>query len=239
MNRSLAKPVKIVSVSERNKTIFMKKEINWDEEILTPAEKEALENYRKNNVPVFGAPIVIESEQQLRDLGLTWEQCRTWHVGPVALFVHLTPSDEETAKFLINEFRRDHRDASRDSRCVVSNKHGRLIRCPENNCCSACPFPECKEKCGAYEISWEQLVEDGGEAEGADTSAMDSYWGEIYVSEIGKKLDRVNPIITEVFMMKIFDELTTKEIAERLGISVRNVTYYYGRAKEIVRRYMV
>lgn len=75
-------------------------------------------------------------------MGLTWEQCRTWYFGTKRVVVHLTPSDEQTYRFLRDELRAKHRNEYRERRCMILGKLKPLIPCPEKNSYKNCPYPQ-------------------------------------------------------------------------------------------------
>ena len=104
---------------------------------LTPSEQSAFNELKSKGVKIYAAPIEIAKDkddrrQQLQSLGITHEQCRTWRIGTEQVLVHLTPSDEETYRFLLNELRRKHRNSYRESRCQVPGTLKPLIRCPDS-----------------------------------------------------------------------------------------------------------
>lgn len=88
---------------------------------------------------------------------ITREKVRLWHIGSETVKVYLTPSDEQTYRFLVKELRAKHRDGVRKSRCMVIGKRGKPIRCDERNRCSDCPFGRTPENREPQEISWDEL----------------------------------------------------------------------------------
>ena len=142
----------------------MAKEIVW--ESLTPEEARTLANLKNRGVEVFAAPILIEENEESRkrqfaSLGITWAQVRTWRIGSEQVKVHLIPADEATYKMLLGNLRAEHRDKYRERRCLILGKLKPLIRCPECNCCTECPYPESRDKHKANNLSWEELNENG------------------------------------------------------------------------------
>ena len=191
----------------------MAKEIKW--ECLTSDEAKTLNELRNNGKEVYAAPIEIEHSEQLVSLGISWRQCRTWLIGNERITVHLTPADEGTYRFLLRELYARHRDNYRQNRCMVPGKT-RLIRCPESNSCSNCPFPGCRDHRQPNVISWD---------------AKRQY------EELRERMVREDPLIAEVFELKEGDGLSVKEIADRLGLTNRQVYYYLKKAMGIGRKY--
>ncbi len=213
----------------------MAKEIVWDS--LTPTEAQTLADLQASGKKIFAAPIEIEHREQLETLGINWSQCRTWRIGSEKVTVHLTPTDEQTYIFLLGELRAKHRNAYRDRRCKIPGKrHVTLIRCPECNKCAACPFPEYRDKHEPDIISRDAMLEAGYEGEG-DARMMDQLQAKLEYEDIEKLMNKENPLISQVFRLKVVDGLSADEIAEELGIKKRNVYYYLDRAKAIGQKY--
>ena len=208
----------------------MAKEIKWESVTLTSDEVRTLNELRNQGKEVYAAPIEIEHGDQLESLGISWSQCRTWYIGNERITVHLTPSDEETYRFLLGELRARHRDEYRNSRCMVPGKY-RLIRCPECNSCRRCPFPEYRDQRQPTVISWDEGIEtqSRGMAELQDA--------EMLYEEIRELMIREDPLIAEVFELKEGDGLSVKEIADRLGLTNRQVYYYLKKAMDIGQKY--
>ena len=208
----------------------MAKEIKWENVTLTSDEVRTLNELRNQGKEVYAAPIEIEHGDQLESLGISWSQCRTWYIGNERITVHLTPSDEETYRFLLGELRVRHRDDYRNSRCMVPGKY-RLIHCPECNSCRRCPFPEYRDQRQPTVISWDE----GIECESRRTAEL--YEAKVQYDEIRELMIREDPLIAQVFEMKEGTGMSVKEIADRLGLSTRQVYYYLQKAQDIGRKY--
>lgn len=208
----------------------MAKEIKWENVPLTSDEKRTLNELRNNGKEVYAAPIEIEHSSQLESLGISWSQCRTWYIGNERITVHLTPSDEETYRFLLGELRARHRDEYRNSRCMVPGKY-RLIRCPECNSCRRCPFPEYRDQRQSTVISWEEGIES------ENREMADLYEAKVQYDEIRELMIREDPLIAQVFELKEGSGMTVKEIADWLGLTTRQVYYYLQKAQDIGRKY--
>lgn len=205
----------------------MAKEIKW--ECLTSDEAKTLNELRNNGKEVYAAPIEIEHSEQLVSLGISWRQCRTWLIGNERITVHLTPADEDTYSFLLGELYARHRDSYRQNRCMVPGKT-RLIRCPESNSCSNCPFPGCRDHRQPNVISWDE----GIESESREMAEL--YEAKVQYDEIRELMIREDPLIAKVFEMKAGAGMTVKEIAELLQITSRQVYYYLQKAQDIGRK---
>src|SRR5574344_1535696 len=190
----------------------MAKEIKW--ECLTSDEAKTLNELRNNGKEVYAAPIEIEHSEQLVSLGISWRQCRTWYIGNERITVHLTPSDEETYRFLLGELRARHRNDYRNSRCMIPGKY-HLIRCPECNSCRRCPFPEYRDQRQPTVISWDEGIES------QSREIADLYEAKVQYEEIRELMIQEDPLIAQVFELKEGSGMTVKEIAEILQITSR------------------
>ena len=199
-------------------------------------EIEQATQFVKDGCVNYYAPIEIEHSGQLETLNITWNDCRTWHIGSERVTVYLCPADEATYRFLLGELRRKHRNGYRAGRCMVEGKLKPLIRCPESNKCSACPYGRKPEDREANIISWDGLIESGYEGE-ADNRMVEQLQAKLEYDEIRTLMDSKNPIIAQVFEMKERDGFSVSEIADRLHIKPRNVYYYLDRAKAIGKKY--
>ena len=208
----------------------MAKEIKWENVPLTSDEKRTLNELRNNGKEVYAAPIEIEHSSQLESLGISWSQCRTWYIGNERITVHLTPSDEETYRFLLGELRARHRNDYRNSRCMIPGKY-HLIRCPECNSCRRCPFPEYRDQRQPTVISWDEGIES------ESREMADLYEAKVQYEELRERMVREDPLIAQVFELKEGSGMTVREIAEILQITSRQVYYYLQKAKEIGRKY--
>ncbi len=168
---------------------------------------------------VFMAPVEIELWEQTENLFTTREKVRLWHIGSETVKVYLTPSDEQTYRFLVKELRAKHRDGVRKSRCMVIGKRGKPIRCDERNRCSECPFGRSPENREPQEISWDEL--EGFEAESYDTTA-DEVMARLGRQALIEKLKAVDPRLATVFQMQQ-EGYDVPDIMTELNLSQRRV----------------
>ena len=209
-------------------------EIKWEN--LTPTEAATLATLRKSGKKICAAPVEIEHRGQLETLGITWEQMRTWHIGSEPVKVHLTPADEDTAKYLLSELRARHRDEYRARRCMIPGKRNHLIRCPEDNRCAKCPHPKSRDQHEANVLSWDALIGDGYE-EISTKSGIGAVEAKMSLEAVFNALDAKNPKYKQAFLMKEFCEMSVAEIAEAMHDTKRNIYYYLAEAKKIGGQY--
>ena len=198
----------------------MAKEIKW--ECLTSDEAKTLNELRNNGKEVYAAPIEIEHSEQLVSLGISWRQCRTWLIGNERITVHLTPADEDTYSFLLGELYARHRDSYRQNRCMVPGKT-RLIRCPESNSCSNCPFPGCRDHRQPNVISWDEVIENEQHRE--EPVLAELFEAKRQYEELRERMVREDPLIAEVFTRYHTYDYDAPEISAELGIDKRKVYY--------------
>ena len=111
--------------------------------------KQVKGNYTQNpnrlQKEFFIACEVFRNEREQRESGFPGENCRyvSFPSGKRALVgfikTKIKPS-EALIKDLWNSINRQLNEWYRNSRCQIPGKHGILIRCPDSNKCSDCPF---------------------------------------------------------------------------------------------------
>ena len=221
----------------------MAKEINYteydfttNEERFTPEELRTLTRLIREGTRVFLAPIEILSKDQFEALCITREQCRTWYIGSEKVLVHLTPADEQTFKFLLNELRAKHRKGFRSVRCMIPGKQKALICCPDHFKCSDCPFGRKPEDRDPNEISWDEFTENGLEPD-HDDRTIERLHAKLEYDEIRHRMVAEDPNIALAFEMKERDGMTVAEIANALGVTARQVYYLIQKVKTIGAEY--
>ncbi len=218
----------------------MAREIIWER--LTPTEAQTLAELNASGIEVYAAPIEIEEKKedrkaQFKSLGITQDDCKTWHIGSKKVLVHLTPARKEIYDYMLNELRSKYRDEYRSRRCQVPGKRkGILIICMECNRCRECPFPEYRDQHKARVVSRDEMLESGYEGE-ADTRMIEQLEARLQYEEIREKINKENPLIIQVFEMKERDGLSNEEIAAALGITKRQTYYLYSKALAIGHKY--
>lgn len=207
-----------------------------DLEDLTEEEVLTLQKLIDAGIEVYPAPLEIESKEQLKDLGLTWDQCKEWDIMTEKVTVHVSPADKATADMLLKDLRNKYRRAYRVDRCKIPGKKKALIRCPECNSCKDCPYPQYRDNRQPDNISWDGLIDTGyEEAQEND----DLHLAEIrsLLNSVSAEISSVNPKFTEAITLKEFYGYSVKEIAEIMGDTPRNIYFYIAKAKEIGEQY--
>lgn len=212
-----------------------KSTISWDQDRLTLSEKETLQELIDKGAEIYAAPIEIEHKGQLETLGITYSECRTWHIGSERFIVHLTPADKATYDYQLGELRKKHRDAYRKHRCKIPGTLKPLIPCPECNSCANCPFPEYRDQHQPDNISWDGLIDSGYE-EVSNTDEIRLANIRVMLESVSAEISAVNPKFTAAITLKEFYGFTVPEIADMMEDSERNVYYYIAQAKEIGKK---
>ena len=186
----------------------MSKQIVWKG--LTPTESRTLEELERAGVEIFEAPIEIESADQLHAMGLTWEQCRTWYFGTKRVVVHLTPSDEQTYRFLRDELRAKHRNEYRERRCMIPGKLKPLIPCPEKNSCKNCPYPQHRDN-QLPDLCWDDYATTFSEVAQPDPE-FQRMADRATIADVIKAISAQNPKFAQAIVLKEYYGLSVAEI---------------------------
>lgn len=176
------------------------------------------------NNEIYYAPIIIEDEEQFGTLGISKEDCEYKRIGPKKVQVYQVQASREVSTFLSNSYRAEFRSEVRSQRCMVPGKHKPLILCPLKNKCSACPYVKVPNT-----IALDEEVEDINcyEMQTDDYQEVDA---------IMRLLYRKNPVFPTI-VEKLADGWKPSQIAQYLGISGRQLTYYRDVIKAIGKEY--
>lgn len=203
---------------------------------LTKEEVRTLKKLIADGIEPQAAPIEIESKEQLKALGLTWDQCKRWDIMTEKITIHVSPADKETADMLLKDLRNKYRKAYRVDRCKIPGKKKVLIRCPECNSCKECPYPQYRDNRQPDNLSWDALIDTGyDEAQHTDDIHLSDI--KSLLEAVTAEISAVNPKFTEAITLKEFYGYSVKEIAEKMHDTERNIYYYIAQAKEIGAAY--
>lgn len=158
-------------------------------------------------------------------------------IGSEQVLVHLTPADEATYRFLLNELRSKHRKGYRSVRCMVPGRQKPLIRCPDTNKCSDCPYGRKPEDRDPNEISWDGLIEAGTEPKITDHTTPQAET-ELMYKELLDLMAREDPDIAKAYNWREHLGFDVKEIANKLQLSDRQVRYLLQKAETIRVKYI-
>ena len=192
----------------------------------------------ENGEILYYAPIEIKDKEDLNNYGITWDDCKTLHFGKSdRVTVYYFPTTSKAfADSQWAELNTQHSRSYRSVRCQVPGKRKKLISCPDTNRCSACPYGRKIEERKANVISWDDLIETGYEEQTNDKElAARLAW--IEFEKVKKWMDAKDPNIARAIVLKEMQGYEVPEIAQKLGITERQVYYYLQQAKAIGKKY--
>lgn len=176
------------------------------------------------------APIEYDGPDMLAVFGITKEDLIPYVVGTKRILVYPIEAPEEICRDKLRELRQKYSKRSREDRCLVRGKSGRLIVCPEENKCSACPFGNGERL--PQVVSTDALYEAGMELEAPGTDELDRLNWELFL----EYLQRMNPQCYEVLGMKL-EGATVAEISRELGVPYHVVRYLSDKIRGIAADY--
>lgn len=188
---------------------------------------------------VYDPPIRIVSQEDLRNYGITWDDCETLYVGgiePMKVYMYET-DDPKLADTFWKEINVEHHRNCWSTRCFVPGTLKPLIVYPECNKCSECPYGKKNEYRQPRVINYddpEELMNNEGE----EFSEMNEAESEMFYGELIAAMNRKNPLIAEVFVRFHTYDLSAPEIAAELGIDKRTVYYLKEQGEQIRDRLM-
>ncbi len=182
---------------------------------------------------VYYVPVeVFKNERERWERGFPSENCRYVPFGPnkkvlVGYVKAPTEPDETVVKELRSFINKQLNEWHRNTRCQVPNKHGILIRCPDCNKCSACPFgvkPEARQLTVVNYGEPEELT--GGISEMDDTeTGMD-------LEVISKEINSKDPKAGRVFDLCARQGYSLDDIAMMEGLTERQMRYIKNKIKQ-------
>lgn len=182
----------------------------------------------------YPCPMEIKTQDDLRNYGISWHDCRTLHFGDSeGIKVYFLPVESrELAEDQWRYLDTQHRRKYRNSRCWVPGRQKEWVRCPDSNICARCPFKDQKKP---PFLSWDRLIASGYEPDAA-TPAEEQGINNLVCQEIYDMMDSVDIRIAKAVEMKL-NGYKGIEIAAELGISSPRVSNLMTRAREIIENY--
>ena len=155
---------------------------------------------------------------------LLWRSYSPEYFGTKRVTVHLTPSDEQTYRFLRDELRAKHRSEYRERRCMIPGKLKPLIPCPEKNSCKNCPYPQCRDS-QLPDLSWDEYVDAMSGVAQADPG-FEQLEKRMAIADAVKAIADQNPKFAQAILLKEYYGLSVAEIAQKLNDTERNIYYF-------------
>jgi hypothetical protein len=171
--------------------------------------------------------------------GVKKSQIRKWRVGNRIVDVVLIPGTKTQYDAVMSSYSAEFKAEDRDKRCEISNENGKLIRCPEANKCSHCPYATSLDKKNFGTLTFSCLAADNEDGEEADFEAVapatygaaDTYLG--MLNELISRVQEIDPNYGKILQL-LSDGFSHKEIAEEIGIGKSTVTDKVTKIKVIV-----
>lgn len=186
-------------------------------------------------------PMIIDRdsiEEHGMILGVEKAQIRKWRVGNRMVDVVLIPGTKAQYDAMMSSYSAEFKAEDRDKRCEVSNGKGKLIRCPESNKCSQCPYATSldKKNFGTLTFSCLSAGNEDGEENDFEAIAPATYGSEdIYFGMLNELISRVQEIDPNYgrILQLLSDGFSHREIAAEIGIGKSTVTDKVTKIKEI------
>ena len=175
------------------------------------------------------APVEIESEEAMRDFGITKKDLVPLMVGLRRIMIYPYPAPEKVCREMLRELWQRYKQEYRVNRCLVPGKNGGLHVCPDKNVCARCPFSF--EEIAPRRISLEFLLEEGVVLE-SNTDCLSEVDVELFYDE----LERVNPVYHQILVLRQAG-YKEAEISQRVQIPLHAVKYARKRIREFAVRY--
>lgn len=175
---------------------------------------------------------VFRYERERRESGFPYENCRyvSFPSGKRALVgfikTRIRPS-EALVKDLWNSINRQLNECHRNSRCQIPSKYGFLIRCPDSNKCSDCPFGVKAEDRQLTIVNYSEPEELA-----IGIFEQDDIENEIDLEVISKEINRKDPEAGRVFDLLAFHDYKLEDIASMEGLTERQMSYILNKIKQ-------
>lgn len=178
-------------------------------------------NQSKTQNNQFQIPMIV-TDEVIRDFGIKKEDVTWRRIGNRKYRVMMVDATEAEYKAYMKSIWAGIKREDRDGRCMVKGKNGKLIRCPECNCCEKCEhFSEVShERNKTASLSF--LLDEGAEP-ATEGAFEDSIIYETLLEDLIAMLSEIKPKYGKIFRL-LYDGTTQQEMADELGIKQRTVS---------------
>ncbi len=178
------------------------------------------------------------------------ENLETWHLGCRKILVGFIPISKDKAEIYMKLFWKDvgnYLEKTSKKRCYISNKKGRLIKCPNINKCYECKRNGNPNNIYTLFLSLDKFLDDkeNDDCKGwdplASTANEDTAFALIEIDNLIQEVDNKYPYGKEILQLLLIG-FTKKEILERIDLGkkqsqgyqyIKKIQQY---AKEIYRK---
>ena len=192
----------------------------------------------KDGEILYDAPIVIRDKADMRNYGITHDDCKYLHLGKsqrILVYFYRT-TNRAFAEYQWECLNNLHSSGYYSTRCVVPGTRKPFIKCPDTNKCSECPYGRTPEtKLGAF-LSLEGLIDDGWEPAREELVERQAIAKREY-EELRAVMDAEDVRIAQALEAKVLFSDSVKKIAQDLGVSEPRVYQLIARAKAIGKEY--
>jgi len=194
---------------------------------------------RENGEEQVLIPMIIDRdsiEEHGMIAGVKKSQIRKWRVGNRIVDVVLIPGTKAQYDAVMSSYSAEFKAEDRDKRCEASNGKGKLIRCPESNKCSQCPYAISLDKRNFGTLTFSCLSAENEETN-FEAAAPPTYGvADIYLdmlNELISHVQKIDPNYGKILQL-LSDGFSHREIADKIGIGKSTVTDKVAKIKVIV-----
>ena len=186
---------------------------------------------------LYDAPIIIESDDDLKYYGITEKDCKTIKFGssdPTRVWFFKT----DNLRFAKDQWAMVdslHSRGYATARCMVPGKLKDYILCPDTFKCTQCPWGIKPEDKQPRTISWDRLIETGYEP-AIGISVEKQVLDKIEMEEFERIMKAEDSRIWIAFAMKRIENESAQAISKELKVSVPRVYQLLDKAYEIIRQ---
>jgi hypothetical protein len=168
--------------------------------------------------------------------GVKKSQIRKWRIGNRLVDVVLVPGTKAQYDAVMSSYSAEFKAKDRDKRCEISNGKGKLIRCPESNKCSQCPYAISLDKRNFGTLTYSCLAAENEEMN-FEAAAPPTYGAaDIYLDmlkELISHVQKIDPNYGKILQL-LSDGFSHREIGDKIGMGKSTVTDKVAKIKVIV-----
>lgn len=178
-------------------------------------------NQSKRQDKQYQIPMVV-TDEVIRDFGIKPEKVTWSRIGNRKCRVVMVDATEEEYKAYMAPVWAEIKREGQNRRCMVKEKNGRLIRCPESNRCEHCEYLAEVSVERSKTVFFSAMMDDGVEP-AAKAPFEDDIIYEIILEDLIAMLSEIKPKYGRIFRL-LYDGATQQEMADELGIKQQTVS---------------
>lgn len=188
-----------------------------------------------NGEILYDCPMEIKDKADLRNYGITWDDCKTIRFGKSEKITvyFMKVESRELAEYQWRYLDTQHSRGFASVRCMIPGTRKPWVRCPDTTPCADCPH---KKNRRPPVVSWNRLIDKGYEP--VPSAPVDEQvFAKMEFEDIRKLMDAEDPRIAKAYIAKEREGRPVKEIAKMLRVSEPRVYQFVSRAKAIANKY--